>query len=310
MPSTWTIDPNQVVTRAQVAQLYGGATQGGIQPSASSPNVLVYTDPAVGDAYGYSYDGWEDKSEQVFYYTGEGQQGDQPLIRGNLALATHRESGRTLRLFEAIQEPSQPGGRRHRYVGEFAVDSQHPYRREEAPDRDGLARTVLVFRLVAQTDQLTDSAAGVAPEPATAARVDLIPSEKNAVAQFDIAARGGTSGERRESTLMADLEAHLRGLDHHVARLSVVPPGHSRPLLTDTFDDTTRTLYEVKGTATRSSVRQAIAQLLDYRRHVQPEHCIVVLPVVPADDLLDLIHSCGFKLVVPTGRTFRLFGPD
>ena len=51
------------------------------------------------------------------------------------------------------------------------------------------------------------------------------------------------------------------------------------------------------------SVREAIAQLLDYQRFV--DHavaCAVVLPVVPSTDLHELITLVGFDLVTPTDR--------
>ena len=36
---------------------YGGSGEGGISPSRGSPNVLIFTDPAIGEKFGY-FDGW------------------------------------------------------------------------------------------------------------------------------------------------------------------------------------------------------------------------------------------------------------
>src|SRR5664279_3999327 len=115
--SEWGIEVGQIVTRADVAAGYGGSTQGGIQPSKRTPNVLIYSDADEGAAYGYSYDGWEDLARRAFYYTGEGQVGDQQLVRGNQAILSHRTDGRALGLFEAVREPVRAGGRRHRHLG-------------------------------------------------------------------------------------------------------------------------------------------------------------------------------------------------
>lgn len=73
----WSIEPGTVTTRAQVAAAYGGSTIGGIQPSRTTLNVLVYSDPAVGPAHGYRFDGWG--PEGANYYTGEGQAGNQTI---------------------------------------------------------------------------------------------------------------------------------------------------------------------------------------------------------------------------------------
>src|SRR5690349_21751110 len=113
------------MTRAQLMTKYGGGSQGGILASSTTRNVLVYSDPAEGERHGYSYDGWL-SDYSAFLYTGEGQVGDQELIRGNLSILNHREKGRALRLFVAASG-KQRGGKTHRYVGEFEVDADAPY---------------------------------------------------------------------------------------------------------------------------------------------------------------------------------------
>lgn len=129
---------------------FGGSRFGGIQPSRRSPNVLIYSDPIQGEQHGYNYDGWDpDPASPVYYYTGEGQVGDQdPAAKGNGAILNHLETGRSLRLFEAAG-PSRSGGKPQRYVGEFHVDPSDPWQFREAPDRVGDQRHVVVFKLVA-----------------------------------------------------------------------------------------------------------------------------------------------------------------
>ena len=55
----------------------------GIGPSASTSNVLVFTDPPVGALHGY-FDRWEGN---VLHFTGEGQHGDQENVQGNKAIS-------------------------------------------------------------------------------------------------------------------------------------------------------------------------------------------------------------------------------
>src|SRR5690606_26308402 len=85
--------------------------------------------------------------------TGEGQVGDQdPAAKGNGAILRHIEEGRSLRLFE-VAGSNRGGGKPQRYVGEFVIDSDDPYRFEDAPDREGRLRKVVVFRLLAVSAQ-------------------------------------------------------------------------------------------------------------------------------------------------------------
>ena len=89
-----------------------------------------------------------------------------------------------------------------------------------------------------------------------------------------------------------------------------MPPGLSTSLVTDTYDATKRRLYEVKATSARDAVRQAIGQLLDYRRFVNDlEGMAVVLPTEPTPDLVELIDEVGMALVLPDGSRFVRRGP-
>ncbi len=118
-------------------------------PSATTNNVLLFSDPAAGHRFGY-YDGWvaeEDAHGPVFEYTGAGATGDQTFERGNKAILNHVDAGRSLRVFTAAGRV--PGSQTvlHRYVGEFKVDAEQPYILRQAPDSSGHSRNVIVFRL-------------------------------------------------------------------------------------------------------------------------------------------------------------------
>jgi len=135
----WHFNPGDQVVRRDLHVEYGGGTQGGISPSAKAPNVLVFSDPASGNQHGY-FDGWAD--HKTFEYTGEGQRGDQEMIRGNAAILNHKTDGRHLRLFEGAHGSIT-------YVGEFKTPEQAAWYWTDAPETgDGPIRQVIVFRLL------------------------------------------------------------------------------------------------------------------------------------------------------------------
>lgn len=148
--NVWSVKRGDITTRSAISAAYGGSIYGGIEPSARTPNVLIYVDPARGVLNGYNYDGWDPYEDGVFYYTGEGRKGDQQMVVGNKAVLDHAESGRTLRLFEAADGGRRKGGKRQRYIGAFRVDPAQPWRFEEAPDAHGRRRKVIVFRLLSE----------------------------------------------------------------------------------------------------------------------------------------------------------------
>lgn len=67
------------------------------------------------------------------------------------------------------------------------------------------------------------------------------------------------------------------------------------------YDAEARILYEAKASSSRSSVRMAIGQLADYRRHITvPDlRCALLLPERPTPDLCDLIASNDLTLTYP-----------
>ena len=59
---SWTLEAGAVLSRRDRRLQYGGAPYGGIEQSAQSLNVFIYSDPSAGAAYGYNYDGWNEDS--------------------------------------------------------------------------------------------------------------------------------------------------------------------------------------------------------------------------------------------------------
>jgi 5-methylcytosine-specific restriction protein A len=326
--SDWDVPLGELLSRRLRSSRYGGALYGGIEPSQTTPNVFLYTDPRRGVAYGYNFDGWSEDGS-VFLYTGEGRQGNQQLTHGNAALLNHRAQGRALRLF--VADGREPGSSSvlQRYVGEFEISRSNPYVTTEAADETGIERSVFVFRLEPVGDVLRrpddvstfgDVAieaeatrvpvAAAVPSPGSA---DAVPLEALRKSRYVVSASPGTVATRVEAELVARFEEYLVGLGSECGRFKVKPPGEIRVLYTDLYDSTMNVLYEAKGTASRDAVRMALGQLLDYSRHIEAEPSLVVLlPTKPHDDLLDLLarHGVGcyyeerpgvFTLAQPAG---------
>ncbi|WP_191563203.1 restriction endonuclease [Janibacter melonis] len=300
---TWDISMGEVTTRTKVSIDYGGARFGGIQPSGQTPNVLIYSDPTSGAQHGYEFDGWDPYDASVFYYTGEGQVGDQQLTKGNKSILEHAEDGRSLRLFEAVGG-LQRGGKPQRYVGKFELDAEDPFRFERAPDRTGASRKVIVFKLRA-VDGPSARKFSSAHETAPPLAPQLVAVEANIVDHFSYAGIEEAEALRMEADLMRRFESYLRDLGSQVARFEIPLRQSGRRLLTDTFDITENTLWEVKGAADRQSVRMAIGQLADYRRYLPPDiRSGIVLPADfsdDQDDLYELIELSGHFLTVGRG---------
>ncbi|WP_267883226.1 SAV_2336 N-terminal domain-related protein [Streptomyces sp. NRRL S-1868] len=153
LSSPTTVIPGQLTTRAEMKKLFGGGLQGGITPSTTTPNILIYSDHASGHRYGY-YDGWLPENDEygpLFEYTGAGTVGDQTFTgragANNKAILHHAENGRALRVFMADGKVRGSATKYQRYIGEFALDQRVPYITRRAPDDNGELRNVIVFRL-------------------------------------------------------------------------------------------------------------------------------------------------------------------
>jgi hypothetical protein len=292
------------LTREERQARYGGGQYGGIEPSAQSPNVFLYSDPTEGEAYGYNYDGWNEDFT-VFLYTGEGQVGDQLFRQGNKAVAKHERDGKTLRLFVADGVVEGSNTKNQRYIGAFRLDPNQPHLTEEAPDRNGDIRTVMVFRLtpIGEVDA-RESDRSRTGEPSGDPQVSLVDVEAHETPTYQQAGGQPTTATRVESELVARYKDHQAAEGHTLQRWKIVPPGEIRPLFTDLYDAQANELVEAKGTATRLAIRQAIGQLYDYRRHVPAAapSLAVLVPDRPSEDLLDLLRTCTISCIYETER--------
>lgn len=222
--------------------------------------------------------------------TGRGTCGeDHPFVQGS----------RKARGSTAIQ---------HRYEGEFFLDPEQVWRREDGPDQAGELRSAIVFRLIRADGRAAAAPPEEGPQPraetpTAETTVKVVAAEGHHVDEFGVSGRQAGTAYRRERALEKLLVEELACQGVTAGRLEITIRGQSKPLLTDTWDEKHRELYEAKGTVARAKVREAVGQLLDYRRHITPPPatCTVLLPSDPGGDLTQLIHGCGFDLVYLEG---------
>src|SRR5690606_10522413 len=295
-----------------LAPIYGGSPQGGICPSGTTPNVLLYSDPEVGERRGY-YDGWLEEPDEyglVFEYTGHGE-GEQTFEgqrgSGNRAILHHVDDGRSLRVFKAVGVVPGTGTKRHRYLGRFELDQVNPYVVRQVPNEDKVMRRVIVFRLRPVADEYERVEDDIIP-PAVTTNATLVPAsvttsqiiepETNKRMKSSRSAAPRTTAERREAQLSEQFQAYMKNHGRVLERFQIRVKGATGTLLTDLYDAQGHVLYELKGTSTREAVRMAIGQLYDYRRHVKPSDpkLAVLLPSEPEEDLKELLAERGIAL--------------
>ncbi|WP_256640890.1 hypothetical protein [Streptomyces murinus] len=312
-------------------KLFGGGSQGGIVPSRTTPNILIYVDHNSGKKYGYE-DGWlaeEDELGPIFEYTGQGTSGHQTFMgqKGsrNAAVLYHAdpEKAKALHVFvaEGRVPGSKSGAKQQRYIGEFTLDVEQPYTVREAHGEREAQRLIIVFRLRPKgayqrlaKDAVTRAQETVAekvlataattklPEPRMP-ELRLVAPKKGRASESRRAAQPSVIAEHRQSDLRKLYLKELIAQGHEVFAYAIKIANTTTILTTDLYDATTHELYSVRGESSRDEVRAAIGQLKDYVRHIEPHHpkLTALLPKQPQDDLIDLLHTEGIDLVYQTG---------
>ncbi len=175
----------------------------------------------------------------------------------------------------------------------------------EALDRNGELRSVLVFRLrpVAEVHRGADAANSEAP-----AVID-VPLEANDVEAYAVSHPDEpTSAVRREAALVRDYAQWL-GQQGRAARRHRIRLPDGRSLYTDCFDESTGEVLEAKGSAARTFVRAGLGQILDYGRYVTHERRALLLPSLPAGDLIELLSTYGVAAVWQERTVFHRADP-
>ncbi|MFT7827043.1 HNH endonuclease [Priestia megaterium] len=123
----------QVYKRSYIHDLYGGNRQRGIAASKDKPMIFIFSGKE-GKTYGYE-DGWQD--ENTFFYTGEGQIGNQEFKEGNKALKDHIENSKDIYLLESL------GGKGlYRFVSQLTCIGYHF---AQGIDKLNNSRTMIIF---------------------------------------------------------------------------------------------------------------------------------------------------------------------
>lgn len=290
----WEIDLGETRRRREIHALYGGQLQGGIATPQSSKNILIFTDPVSGAAFGYEkYEGL--LPDGTYRYTGQGQVGDQQFIRLNKRILESPQTGHIIRLFLAKSPYAT-------YVGSFTL-SDPAYERKPAPDRNGLMRQVIVFNLTpleATLDNLPKFDVGNI-DPSEPEKPWVAPNWESYVAIRK--SRGDLESEvtRLEHKLQSEFGLWLESQGHRLVDKHL-DTGSTR-IFPDLFDASTMTVYEAKRSAGRGYVRTAIGQVLDYQ-HVAEINgltvdCGILLPGRPEEDMLTLCKKLNIRVFRP-----------
>jgi hypothetical protein len=266
------LTPGDELPRRELHARYGGRIQGGISPSSSTKAVMFF----VSSDSQASLDGWD--ADGLYHYVGEGGHGDQRLAQGNKSILYHHGDGRTLEGFKVTNSLAT-------YLGEFEyVDHYFT----DAPDVDDVLRQVVVFKLRPMTRvpvDLPNLTISPMPQPRVGTVADLLLPIAHSTYRLE--------PRRLEGELVGRYAAHLRRAGHDVGRL---------------WDKTTNELIEAKPTVTRSAIRLAAGQLLDYGRVVEPRGLALLVPSRPRDDLVAFLRHVGINVIYPDGNDWIRLG--
>ena len=125
-------EKNKLYRRSELHDQYGGNRQRGISTSAKH-NVIFIFDMNEG-SFGYR-NHW-DEEQGLYYYSGEGQIGDQSFTQGNKALLKHIEYGKSVYLFKEV------GNSLYRFVDQMLLIG---YDIQFGSDKNLQQREVIVF---------------------------------------------------------------------------------------------------------------------------------------------------------------------
>lgn len=131
--------------RSEIHGIYKGQQYGGIATPAEHPYVFIFTSDA-GNEYGY-IDDFDPNG--TFKYTGEGQEGNMKMTKGNLAIHDHQRNNKEILLFESTSRGFV------RFLGYCNYVFHHI---EERPDRNGEVRDAIIFHLDMVNNKNLDTA--------------------------------------------------------------------------------------------------------------------------------------------------------
>ncbi len=303
-PRAWTSAVNlprgSQIARKQLHNRWGGVRQGGIAPSTDTPNVFLFTDEKASSAHGYRQDRWVDS--QLFEYCGEGQTGDQSIVRYNKSVATAAGDGKEIHLFSGWRGIVT-------YVGPIELDEREPFYFDVGRDVKGNDRRVVVFRL-----RPSGFRGPGGPREEGLDREQLIDMTSLEGSVYRYANESATTNRERVP-FSVDPDLQDRSLRAHaiaqnvlaewVADKSLVPlsPSLDDPPYDLAWRDGDSTyVAEVKSIVPENEVRQlrlGLGQVLDYAHQLDARGVLFVDRRPLSDRWSDIAAAAGVELLWP-----------
>ncbi|MCM2420117.1 restriction endonuclease [Streptomyces sp. RKAG293] len=286
----------QKLRRSEIHDLYKGNRQKGIAPSRSTPDIFLFSYPEKNREHGYA-DSWG--VDGHYHYTGEGQEGDQEMTGGNLAVLQHHKNARPLHLFRSASSGVVE------YLGEFSLDDEPSWYRTDTPDSKGELRSAIMFRLKPVSTDIQPAPALPAPHPAIDSVTDVDVEQHNTSHVTVKPSQEPREAERREALLVTAYRSYLESTGVTVKRKRISLARGLKPLYTDLHNVTSNVLIEGKGSVARESIRMAIGQLFDYQRYLTPTPTLALLvPLKPDQDMIDLCSRMSIEVIWPEDNGF------
>jgi 5-methylcytosine-specific restriction protein A len=128
----------EYIRQSEIHIPFGGQRYGGISTPSHRPFMFIFTSDQ-GEKHGYS-DGRDGKG--IFHYSGEGQNGDMLMHKGNKAIKDHQKNGVTIHVFRGL---NGPGGRViYEGVAEYIDHYKAPAKASKDSDT---IREAIIFKL-------------------------------------------------------------------------------------------------------------------------------------------------------------------
>jgi hypothetical protein len=144
-PSTLKLILNHFYDKKFIREELGVGAYGGIRPNKNKNIVAVFFDShpmrKINDYGRNVYEDYYDENTELYYYTGQGQKGDQKLMNTGNKWLFNSISNDEIKVL--LFRQFHPTGR-HKYLGQVKVID---YRDQIQTDADGTRRTVLIFTL-------------------------------------------------------------------------------------------------------------------------------------------------------------------
>lgn len=297
----WSLEIGDTVRRRELHAAYGGQQQGGIVTPRNVRDIIVFTDVRSGAEFGYDlFEG--PQPDGSYWYTGEGQQGDQVFERGNKALRDANSDGRPIRLFAK-------DGVNATYVGLFAT-GEPTFRIDTIPDVNRNPRAGIIFNLVPVDANLAAVVEGAAARASATIAVWSPPDASDVVVAQ---AESSLPGDR----VVSRIEFELQGQFGEWATKRGTPPKRLRlevaatTIEPDLYIEEKGWVVEAKKSTGRAYIRTAIGQVLDYANNARAAGITGAIPVIllpgrPDADLLDLMLSLGITVAIRNGDDFYM----